>query len=169
MPWPSPARRDRLRSWEATAAALTGPLYAVAGAEPVFQGGFGHSGSGADRTVSVAVRHVRPGADVEVDTSDEQPWPGGDDWRLTSDWLHRVTRPGEVSFPLTVTADRWEQQVPVDGVPVPFVFVGDRSAWAAASEVGGRSVSLSASGWPSEGLALRSVPPVEVSSEVPEV
>jgi hypothetical protein len=164
-----PGRRSR-ESWAATASQLRGPLYAADGAGPAYQGGFGRSGSGRGMTVSASVAHVGPWGELDVDTSDESPWGDRefDDYRLASDWLHRALRPGRLTFPLTVTADRWERDVVVDGQLWPFVFVGDGSAWCRAGTVGGRQVGASATGWPHERLALRTIKPRAVSDEVPD-
>jgi hypothetical protein len=164
-----PGRLDRA-SWDRTARRLTGPLYAAAGAGTAYQGGFGSSGSGRRMQVSVSVRHVRPGGERDVETSDEPPWGDDDyqDWRLASDWIHRALPPGRLAFPLSIAADRWEQDVSVDGVLLPFVFVGSSDVWTARGRAGERQISLGASGWPTEGLALLSTEPGGVSDLVPE-
>lgn len=45
-------------------------------------------------TVSVSVTHVRPGAELDIDTSDDDVCddPAFVDWRLAGDWLHRALR-----------------------------------------------------------------------------
>ncbi len=94
-----PARRRRFgrppfESWPRTAARLRGPLYAAADGGRAYQGGFGRSGSGRGMTVSVSVTHVRPGAELDIDTSDDDVCddPAFVDWRLAGDWLHRALR-----------------------------------------------------------------------------
>ena len=113
--------------------------------------------------------HVRDGAELTVETSDHPPWGLLDGRMLLQDWAMAALQDGdEPRFPLTLTVDRWEQQVPVDGVPVRFVVVGGSGAWVAVGDVTGRQVSLSTRGWPVEGLALQGVEPAAVSSEVPD-
>ena len=167
-------RRRRLArptsdSWPRTARRLNGPLYAAVGAGPAFQGGFGQSGSGRHMTVSAAVCHVRPGAELDVDTTDERPWGDSafNEWRLVSDWLHRAVRPDRIDWPLTLTADRWEGDVPIDGLPVRFLFVGDATTWSATGEVDGRQVTVAGNGWPHHGLALAAIALGDVSGNVP--
>jgi hypothetical protein len=163
---PPPVSR---RSWVHVARRLSGPLYAAAGAGTPYQAGFGHSGSGRRMQVSVSVRHVRPGGELDVETSNEPPWGDEDyeDWRLANDWINRALPPGRLAFPLSIAADRWEQDVPVDAVPVRFVFVGSSDVWTARGHVGERQVVVGASCWPADGLALVAAEPDEVSSDVP--
>ncbi len=164
-----PGRHSR-GSWRATAARLRGPLYAAEGAGTAYQGGFGRSGSGRSATVSASVAHVGPSGQLDVDTSDEPPWGDSafEDYRLTSDWLHRAVRPGRIAFPLTITADRWERNVLVDGLSTRFVFVGADATWCAYGTVNGRQVGVSGIGWPQDRLSLVTVAPGEVSQDVPE-
>jgi hypothetical protein len=166
--WSRPGQVSR-QSWAHIARKLSGPLYAAAGAGAAYQGGFGHSGSGRRMQVSVTVRHVRLGGELDVETSNEPPWGDEDyqDWRLASDWIDRALPPGRLPFPLSIAADRWEQDVPVDGVPVRFVFVGSSDVWTARGHVGERQVVVGASGWPVDGLALVATEPGEVSYDVP--
>lgn len=156
-------------SWGRTAAELTGPLFAGSDAGTAFRGGFGWSGNGRARTVSVTVRHVRGGGELEVETTDDPDRGSGehDDWRLASDWAFRALRPERLAFPLTLTAQRWQQDVLVDGGAVPFVFVGGSDTWVGRGSVGGRRVSVAGSDWPARGLTLRAVTPREVSGDVP--
>ncbi len=84
------------------------------------------------------------------------------------DWLHRAVRPDRLAFPLTITADRWERDGPVDGLPTRFVFVGDAGTRCAYGTLNGRQVGVSGTGWPQDRLALITVAPGEVSKEVPE-
>lgn len=143
-------------------------VYVVVGGGTAYRGGFGQSGSRRDAQISLSVRHVVGAAELDVETSPDEPWPrDADDWRLANDWLFRALRPEDVRFPLRLEADRWEQQVPVDGVDHGFTFVGGSGSWVASGAVAGRRIGLSARGFPSEGLALRSVAPGEVSPEVP--
>jgi hypothetical protein len=167
--WSRPARVSR-QSWAHIAHSLSGPLYAAADAGTPYQGGCGHSGSGRHMQVSVSVRHVRPGGELTVETSNEPPWGDDDsqDWLLASDWIHRALPPGRLVFPLSITADRWEQDVPVDGVPARFVFVGSSDVWTARGYVGKSQVTVGASGWPVDGLALVATEPGEVSHDVPD-
>jgi len=120
-------------------------------------------------TVSAAVCHVRPGAELDVDTTDERPWGDSafNEWRLVSDWLHRAVRPDRIDWPLTLTADRWEGDVPIDGLPVRFLFVGDATTWSATGEVDGRQVTVAGNGWPHHGLALAAIALGDVSGNVP--
>ena len=157
-------------SWRGAAKQLRGPLYAVVDAGTAYEGGFGHSRDGRRVSVALDVRHVRPGAEVEVRSSDEPVWGSGDfdEWRLVSDWTHRAARPEAITFPLVLRADRWERDVLVDGVPVPFVFVGGDDVWCAAGRPGGRDVTLSGTGWPHEGIALATVDVGQVSGQVPD-
>ncbi len=157
-------------SWRATATRLRGPLYAAEGAGTAYQGRFGRSGSGRAATVSACVAHVGPWGELDVDTSDEPPWGDSafEDYRLTSDWLHRAVRPGRIAFPLTITADRWARNVLVDGLPTRFLFVGDDTIWCAHGAVNGRRVGVSGTGWPQDRLTLVTVALREVRQEVPE-
>lgn len=117
-------------------------------------------------TVSATVRHVHPGGEVEVETSDQPPWDDEHvDWRLVTDWMHRALRPGRLAFPLVLTADKWERDVLVDGVPVRFVFVGGDDAWCALGSPGGREVAVTGTGWPHDDLALTTVDPRAVSQD----
>lgn len=122
-------------------------------------------------TVSLSVRHAADGGgSLDVDTSDQPPWGDGDfdSWRLLNGYLHRAVPPGRrLRFPLTLTVDRWEQDVPVDGRPVRFVFVGNPTTWRAVGTVAGRAVTVGGTGWPCEGLALDAVDPWRVSAAVP--
>ena len=123
-------------------------------------------------TVSVDVRHVRPGgAELEVRSSDEPRWgpDGYDQWRLVSDWTSRVTRPDVLTFPLVLRADRWERDVLVDGLAVAFLFVVGDDTWSAAGRPGGRQVSVSGTGWPHAGLALVTVDVRDVVARVPDL
>ncbi len=165
--WSRPGRISR-QSWNPTAGKLSGPLYAAAGAGDAYQGGFGHSGSGRQMQVSVSVRHVRPGGELEVETSDEPPSADDhfQDWRLANDWIHRALPPHRLTFPLSITANRWEQDVPVDGVRLQFVFVGSSEVWSVRGVVEGRQVLLGASGWAAAGLSLVATEPGEVSDDV---
>jgi hypothetical protein len=167
--WSRPGRISR-QSWNQAAGKLSGPLYAAADAGDAYQGGFGHSGSGRQMRVSVTVRHVRPGGELDVETFDEPPWADDhfQDWRLANDWIHRALPPHRLTFPLSITANRWEQDVPVDGVPLRFIFVGSSEVWSARGDVGGRQVLLGASGWPAAGLSLVAREPGEVSDDVPD-
>ena len=162
-------RRDAwsLDEWT-DAARYVERVLVVAEGGTAYQGGYGSSGSRRDARVSLQIRQVRGDAEVEVEPSTEQPWPDEhEEWVLTRTWLHRA-RPEQGGFPLRLEADRWEQSVPVDGVERPFVFVGNARSWVAAGTVQGNRVEIGARDWPSEGLALRSVPPGEVSDEIPE-
>ena len=163
-------RRSWSPSWDAAAKRLTGPLYAVVDAGQAYQGGFGHSRDGRSVTVSLDVRHVRPGGELEVRSSDEPSMRDGqfDEWRLVSEWTHVATRPEALAFPLVLRADRWERDVPVDGVPVRFLFVGSDDTWCAVGRPGDRGTTVSGSGWSHDGLALESIDVRRVSSAVPE-
>jgi len=162
--------RPSRESWERIARRLRGPLYAAIDAGMAYQAGFGSSGTGRDMTVSVAIRHVRDGGGgLDIDTSDQPPW--GDhrntDWRLVTEWLHRAVPPDRVQFPLTLTADRWEQSVAVDGTPLVFVFVGGSTTWSALGVVAGRTVAVTGSNWPRDGLALTAIALKNVTADVP--
>jgi hypothetical protein len=177
------ARRPRLAlragpSWERTAGGLQGPLFAGVDAGVAYRGGFGWSGRRPRRgprrglsggSVSVTVRHVRGGAELEVETSDEPDATLGGlhDWRLAADWAARVLRPDRLVFPLTLTAQRWQQDVVVDGAAVPFVFVGGADTWVGLGAVGVRQVAVAGTDWSARGLSLRAVSPREVSGAVP--
>lgn len=154
-------RRD---SFSGTAAELRGPLYAADGAGPPAQGGFGYSGLGRDRTVSVTVRHTSAdGGELEVTTADEDRWAADhDDWRLTHDWLSAAVGHAPIRFPLTLTAERWEQDVPVDGAAVTFVFVGGPSTWRASGSVAGWRVAVGGNNWLHDRVSLVSVDPGNV-------
>ena len=156
-------------SWSGAAARLTGPLYAADDAGAAQQGGFGHSRSGRTVTVSIGVRHVRPGgAELEVRSSDEPSWgpDAYDEWRLVAEWTSRVTRPEVLGFPLLLRADRWERDVLVDGVAVPFTFVGGDETWSAVGRPGGREVTVSGTAWPHVGLELVTVDVRDVVAQV---
>lgn len=157
-------RRRHPDSWPETARLLRGPLYAVVDAGAAYQGGHGWSGSGSPVSVSLSVRHARGEAEVTVETADEPQWPQVEQ-RLLWEWSSDVTHRLEPVFPVTLTADRWEQDVPVDGSPVRFVVVGGGGSWVAAGEVDGRAVGVSGRGWPAEGLALQSVDPAGLREE----
>jgi hypothetical protein len=111
-----------------------------------------------------------PWGELDVDTSDEPPWGDGaaDDYWLISGWLHRAVDPERLTFPITITADRWERNVLVDGLPTRFAFVGNDTTWSAYGTVEGRQVGVSGTGWPHDRLTLVTVAPGEVSEEVPD-
>lgn len=93
---------------------------------------------------------------------------GFGDWWLVTDWLNRAVSPGSIEFPLTLVADRWEQQVSVDGVALPFVFVGNDQVGCARGSVERRQVSVIGTGWPYDGLALAALSLKDVSPMLPE-
>ena len=161
-------RRPRrgLDRWEQAARRLE-RLYVVDGAGPAHQGGFGYGGSGRDLRVSVRVRQVARDGDVDVETAQESVPSDLRDWRLATDWLHHALRPGELQFPIRLAADRWQQQVTLDGVACSFTFVGDDRFWCAGGDVGDRQVTISARGWPHDRLALVSVQASQVREHVP--
>ena len=162
-------RRSR-SSWSAAAARLTGPLYAAVDAGAASQGGYGHSRAGRTVSVSLDVRHVRPGGgELEVRSSDEPSLDAGehDVWRLVFEWTSRVTRPEVLDFPLQLRADRWVRDVLVDGVAVPFLFVGGDDTWSASGRPGGREVIVSGTDWPHADLELATVDVRDVVAQVP--
>ena len=160
-------RRHSRETWLGAARPLGG-VYAVAGAPPT-RGGHGWSGGGrgwrGERTASTSaqVTHARGDAEIEVETSSEERWPDEVvEWRLTSHWVHSAAQPGATTFPLRLEADRWEQDVDVDGTPRRMVFIGNQDAWCAAGTVGGRQVQISARGWPLDDLRLVRLAPDDV-------
>jgi hypothetical protein len=161
------ARRSRgLRrdSWLSAARPL-GVVYAVAGAAPG-QGGYGSSYGVGARTTSAQVRHLLGDAEVEVETSDDPAAP--EDmllWRLSGNWMSVALSDDRPRFPVRLEADRWEQDVDVEGTPHRAVFVGNDTAWCASTQVGPHGVMLSARGWPAADLRLVRLPP----RQVPEV
>jgi hypothetical protein len=117
----------------------------------------------------VSICHVRAGGSLDVETAD----PDGlsteyDDWTLATDWLNRAVRPERIAFPLTLTAQRWEQAVSVDGSPAQFVFVGSAETWCALGRLGRQRVTARGTDWTHDGLSLVTVSPRDVSSRVPE-
>jgi hypothetical protein len=49
---------------------------------------------------------------------------------------------------------------------VPFVFVGGPDTWCALGRPGGREVTVSATGWPHDGLALVAAAPRDVPRDL---
>lgn len=153
-------------------AGKVGLLLTVQGAGPAYRGGFGHGGGmGADdATYSAHVRQVGQARQYDVEVDTEAGWPAEmDTWRLLTDWLHgAVGSPQEIEFPFEVRADRWTADVDVDGVAHSFLVVGRPERWVASGRVGDRAVRVRGSGSGSLPVALVSIAPGAVSSEIPD-
>jgi hypothetical protein len=134
------------------------PLFAVP--PDGYLAGWGGGTGGAD----VTVRHVRDGVWVEVQTSVGRRDPG-DVQTLTSWFILRTASLEEMEFPVEVVAHRWEQDVSVNGEPLPFVFIGDESTWIAFARYAvDRTIEVEGRGLNPRDLVLVSVDP----SDIPE-
>ena len=148
-----PFRRGDPRTWRRTAKRLGSPLFALNGAGPPRQGGFGWGSGGTYRASVVQAGHR---GEVTVETGSS---PDGfrSDWMLLHRWLHEaVDRGREPDFPVELRADRWVTTVTFEGAPYEFTFVGNDRSWVAEGVVAGKQVQLRGSG-PTEGLELDAV------------
>lgn len=105
-----------------------GRVYVALDLGPARQAGHGSGSSG----VKVDVFHrLAVGRELRVETSRGGP---PIEMFLFSEWLH-LHSGRDVSFPVDLHADRWEQDVTVAGQAVPFVFVGNDDRWVAEGAV----------------------------------
>lgn len=151
----------------------TGVLVATGGV-PAMQAGHGSSGSSRRRpeSVTVSARQAVHDRSLEIETSSEPFFPerAGEEMllhRWVTEWSNLARERVSVEFPIRfeATAERWRQDVEVDGVASTFTFVGNSEVWVAAGAAGGRPVELQAQGWPAAGLALESVSPGAVRAD----
>jgi hypothetical protein len=149
----SPFWRRDPGTWRRTAKRLGPPLFALEGAGPPRQGGYGWA-SGGSYQASVVQAGAR--GEVRVETG-SNPHPFRDDWMLLHTWLHEAVHPGHaLAFPVELRADRWAATVIFAGAAYEFTFVGDQDSWVAQGVVAGRQVQVKGRG-ATDGLELEAV------------
>ena len=64
-------------------------------------------------------------------------------------------------YPIDIHVERWDVDVPVDGVATTFVFIGDEVVWSARATIGDRAVTVDGLGLAAEALVLAKVDPAD--------
>ena len=152
--------RDR-PSW-LTQAEKVAPLYRAPTAGPASRAGQGH---GSDGSGSARIRQAASdGSTLEIEVSSGRAAPSAFlEHTMFQRWIHAAF-PFPVTFPVAVTAERWEAPGLVDGAALPFVFVGEPSCWVASATLpDGRQVQVTAHGLPSAELSLEQLDPGTVT------